>query len=126
MLTSLPRAASNALRFKSLLGASWWDLLREGLSMKRSQDLSWSQVVMAANSPMLLKASMVDGNVESGVMAGGQVSGLIEDLPSCAELIDRRPTRFSRASRQRKGTDACPRLPSPRIPSPSRYAPRPR
>jgi NAD(P)H-dependent flavin oxidoreductase YrpB (nitropropane dioxygenase family) len=88
-LTSLPRAASNALRFKRLLGASWWDLLREGASMRRGQDLSWSQVVMAANAPMLLKASMVDGNVESGVMAGGQVSGLIEDLPSCAELIDR-------------------------------------
>ena len=57
--------------------------------MKRSQELSWSQVVMAANAPMLLRASMVEGNVDSGVMAGGQVTGLIGDLPSCAELIDR-------------------------------------
>jgi NAD(P)H-dependent flavin oxidoreductase YrpB (nitropropane dioxygenase family) len=57
--------------------------------MKRSQELSWSQVVMAANAPMLLRASMVQGNVESGVMAGGQVTGLIGDLPSCAELIAR-------------------------------------
>ena len=57
--------------------------------MKRSQDLSYSQVLMAANAPMLLKASMVDGNTDSGVMAGGQVTGLIEDLPSCKELIDR-------------------------------------
>ena len=44
---------------------------------------------MAANAPMLLRASMVEGNVDSGVMAGGQVTGLIDDLPSCAELIDR-------------------------------------
>ena len=57
--------------------------------MKRSQELTFSQVVMAANAPMLLRASMVEGNVASGVMAGGQVTGLIEDLPSCAELIDR-------------------------------------
>jgi hypothetical protein len=38
---------------------------------------------------MLLRASMVEGNAGAGVMAGGQVTGLIEDLPSCAELIDR-------------------------------------
>jgi NAD(P)H-dependent flavin oxidoreductase YrpB (nitropropane dioxygenase family) len=38
---------------------------------------------------MLLKAAMVDGKVDSGVMASGQVVGVIEDLPSCAELIDR-------------------------------------
>jgi len=86
-LTSLPRAAQNALRFRRLLGSSWLDYLREGLAMKRSGGLSWSQMVMAANAPMLFKASMVDGSVESGVMAGGQVSGLIDELPSCAELI---------------------------------------
>ena len=87
--TSLPRAAANAIRFQRLLGKPWTELLREAVSMKRSQELSWSQVVMAANTPMLLKASMVDGNTESGVMAGGQVTGLLEDLPSCKELIER-------------------------------------
>ena len=44
---------------------------------------------MAANTPMLLKAAMVDGRPDLGVMASGQVVGLIDDLPSCAELIDR-------------------------------------
>jgi NAD(P)H-dependent flavin oxidoreductase YrpB (nitropropane dioxygenase family) len=88
-LSSLPRAMRNAVRFQRMLGTPWRDLLREALSMKRSQELSWSQVVMAANTPMLLKASMVDGNVDSGVMAGGQVTGVIEELPSCAELIAR-------------------------------------
>ena len=44
---------------------------------------------MAANTPMLLRAAMVDGRPDLGVMAAGQVAGLIDDLPSCAELISR-------------------------------------
>ena len=56
--------------------------------MRRGKDLTWSQVVMAANTPMLLKAGLVDGNTEAGVLASGQVTGLLDDLPSCAELIE--------------------------------------
>jgi NAD(P)H-dependent flavin oxidoreductase YrpB (nitropropane dioxygenase family) len=88
-LTSLPRAVRNAARFKRLSGLRWRDLLHEGRGMRRSQALSWSQVLMAANTPMLLKAAMVDGRPDLGVMASGQVVGLIDDLPSVAELIDR-------------------------------------
>lgn len=57
--------------------------------MRKNQELSWSQVVMAANTPMLLKATMVDGNPEAGIMASGQVVGVIDDLPTCAELVRR-------------------------------------
>ena len=57
--------------------------------MRRGSELTWSQVIMAANTPMLLRAAMVDGRPDLGVMAAGQVVGLIDDLPSCAELIDR-------------------------------------
>jgi len=88
-LTSLPRAVRNAVRFRRLSGTRWRDLLREGRGMRRTQELSWSQVVMAANTPMLLKAAMVDGRPDLGVMASGQVVGVIDDLPSVAELIDR-------------------------------------
>jgi NAD(P)H-dependent flavin oxidoreductase YrpB (nitropropane dioxygenase family) len=88
-LLSLPRAAVNALKFRSITGVSLRDMLHEGRAMKASLDLSWSQTLMAANTPMLLKAALVDGKVDSGVMASGQVVGVIEDLPSCAELIDR-------------------------------------
>jgi NAD(P)H-dependent flavin oxidoreductase YrpB (nitropropane dioxygenase family) len=86
---SLYRASRNAVAFKRLSGARWGDILREGFAMKRSQELSWSQVVMAANTPMLIKLAMVDGRPELGVMASGQVVGVIEDLPSCAELVNR-------------------------------------
>lgn len=57
--------------------------------MKHGKDLTWSQVLLAANTPMLLKASMVEGRTDIGVMASGQVAGLIEDLPSCSELVER-------------------------------------
>jgi NAD(P)H-dependent flavin oxidoreductase YrpB (nitropropane dioxygenase family) len=85
----LPRALRNAARFRRLSGLRWRDLLREGRAMRTAQELTWSQVLMAANTPMLLKAAMVDGRPDLGVMAAGQVVGLIDDLPSCAELIER-------------------------------------
>ena len=43
---------------------------------------------MAANTPVLLRAAMVDGRADLGLMSSGQVTGLIGDLPSCAELIE--------------------------------------
>jgi NAD(P)H-dependent flavin oxidoreductase YrpB (nitropropane dioxygenase family) len=67
----------------------WKDVVTEGLAMRKSAELTLSQVVMAANTPMLLKAAMVDGRPDLGVMASGQVVGLIEDLPSVQELLDR-------------------------------------
>jgi NAD(P)H-dependent flavin oxidoreductase YrpB (nitropropane dioxygenase family) len=88
-LTRLPRALRNARRFRRLAGTRWRDLVREGRGMRRTQELSWSQVLMAANTPMLLKTAMVDGRPDLGVMASGQVVGVIDDLPSVAELIDR-------------------------------------
>jgi NAD(P)H-dependent flavin oxidoreductase YrpB (nitropropane dioxygenase family) len=88
-VSGLSRAVVNAARFKRLSGRSWFDILREGQAMRRNQDLTWSQVVMAANTPMLLKAAMVDGRPDLGVMSGGQVLGVIDDLPTVADLLDR-------------------------------------
>jgi NAD(P)H-dependent flavin oxidoreductase YrpB (nitropropane dioxygenase family) len=85
----LVRSGRNALAFQKLSGTPWKDIVREGLAMKKSAEMSWSQVLMAANTPMLLKAAMVDGRPDLGVMASGQVVGVLDDLPSCAELLDR-------------------------------------
>ncbi|MFF5702636.1 NAD(P)H-dependent flavin oxidoreductase [Streptomyces sp. NPDC012794] len=84
---ALARAVRHAAGFRRLSGLSWTRLVRDGLAMKHGKDLSWSQVLLAANTPMLLKASMVEGRTDLGVMASGQVAGVIEDLPSCAELV---------------------------------------
>jgi NAD(P)H-dependent flavin oxidoreductase YrpB (nitropropane dioxygenase family) len=88
-VTSMPRAVRNALAFKKLSGTPWRSIVEEGLAMRRNQNLSWSQVVMAANTPMLLKAAMVDGRPDLGVMSSGQVVGVIDDLPTVAELVAR-------------------------------------
>ncbi len=88
-LSGLLRSARNAAAFRTLSGLSWPQLIRQGRAMRTGTELSWSQVLMAANTPMLLKAAMVDGRPDLGVMAAGQVVGLIDDLPSCAELIER-------------------------------------
>jgi NAD(P)H-dependent flavin oxidoreductase YrpB (nitropropane dioxygenase family) len=85
----LLRAARNAAAFRKLSGTPWPDLVREGLAMRAAHGLSWNQVVMAANAPMLYRSALLEGRTDVGVMATGQVVGLIDDLPSCAELIER-------------------------------------
>ncbi|MGW9284606.1 NAD(P)H-dependent flavin oxidoreductase, partial [Streptomyces diastaticus] len=86
---ALLRSVRHAAAFREESGASWLQLVRDGLAMKHGKELTWSQVLLAANTPMLLKASLVEGRTDIGVMASGQVAGLIDDLPSCAELVDR-------------------------------------
>ncbi|MGW0180231.1 NAD(P)H-dependent flavin oxidoreductase [Nocardia sp. NPDC003345] len=88
-IRGLTAAVGNAARFKSMTGMKWSTLVKDGLAMRKAKDLTWSQVIMAANTPMLLKAGLVEGNTEAGVLAAGQVSGILEDLPTCQELIDR-------------------------------------
>ncbi|WP_375136710.1 NAD(P)H-dependent flavin oxidoreductase [Streptomyces sp. A244] len=85
---SLLRALRHASAFRRESGMSWTGLVRDGLAMKHGKELTWSQVLLAANTPMLLKAAMVDGRTDLGVMACGQVGGIIDDLPSCAELVE--------------------------------------
>ncbi|MFF4617461.1 NAD(P)H-dependent flavin oxidoreductase [Nonomuraea jabiensis] len=85
----LVRAVMNGTRFRRLSGLSWGEMLREGRRMRQARDLTWAQVLQAANTPVLLRAAMVEGRADLGVMASGQVVGVIDDLPSCRELIDR-------------------------------------
>ncbi|WP_223779297.1 nitronate monooxygenase [Streptomyces sp. 135] len=88
-LASLARAVRHAAAFHRLSGLGWARMARDGLAMRRGKDLTWSQVLLAANTPMMLKSAMVDGRPDAGVMASGQIAGLIEDVPSCAELVER-------------------------------------
>ncbi|WP_338678207.1 nitronate monooxygenase [Streptomyces sp. SCSIO 30461] len=86
---TLLHAVRRAAGFRRLSGLSWAAMLRDGRAMRHGKDLTWGQVLLAANTPMLLRAAMVEGRTDLGVMASGQVAGVIEDLPSCAELVDR-------------------------------------
>ncbi|MFF4584575.1 NAD(P)H-dependent flavin oxidoreductase [Streptomyces sp. NPDC001388] len=86
---ALAHAVRRAAGFRGLSGLTWRQLVRDGLALRHGKQLSWSQVLLAANTPMLLKSAMVDGRTDLGVMASGQVAGVIDDLPSCAELLER-------------------------------------
>jgi NAD(P)H-dependent flavin oxidoreductase YrpB (nitropropane dioxygenase family) len=86
-ITALPRSIANALRFRKLSGRSLDDLAREGLAMKKNQGLTWAQVAMAGNAPMLTKAALVDGRLDTGVLPTGQVVGLVDELPTVADII---------------------------------------
>ncbi|WP_405909186.1 MULTISPECIES: NAD(P)H-dependent flavin oxidoreductase [unclassified Streptomyces] len=86
---ALVQAVRRAAGFRRISGLSWPAMIRDGLAMKHGKNLSWGQVLLAANTPMLLKSAMVDGRTDLGVMASGQVAGVIDDLPSCTELVDR-------------------------------------
>ncbi|WP_199431785.1 NAD(P)H-dependent flavin oxidoreductase [Qaidamihabitans albus] len=84
-VSGLARAVRSAVRFRRLTGLSWRSMVREGMAMRRER--TWAQVVIAANTPMLLRAGLVEGDTGAGVLASGQVVGLLADLPSVADLV---------------------------------------
>ena len=88
-LRGLPRALANAHAFRKETDTTLLALMKEGTAMKKGNDLSWPQVVMAANAPMMTKAALVDGRTDVGVLPTGQVVGEIGELPTVAELIAR-------------------------------------
>jgi NAD(P)H-dependent flavin oxidoreductase YrpB (nitropropane dioxygenase family) len=88
-LRNMPRALANALAFRRETNTSLTALLKEGRAMKQGNELSWPQVLMAANAPMMTKAALVDGRTDVGVLPTGQVVGEIGELPTVAELIGR-------------------------------------
>jgi NAD(P)H-dependent flavin oxidoreductase YrpB (nitropropane dioxygenase family) len=77
------------MEFKRTSGMSWLGLAKDGRSMKKAQGRTLGQMALAANTPMMLKAGLVDGDTGAGVLASGQVVGVIDDLPTCEELINR-------------------------------------
>jgi NAD(P)H-dependent flavin oxidoreductase YrpB (nitropropane dioxygenase family) len=88
-LRRLARGLRNAWTFQRRSGTPWRDMAREGLAMRRSHGLRLEQILLAANTPAMLHAAMVEGRTDYGIMATGQVAGVITDLPSVAELIER-------------------------------------
>lgn len=87
-LRALPRAVRSALQFRKETGATMRSLLREGRAMRSGNELTWAQVVMAANAPVMTKAALVEGRTDVGVLPTGQVVGVLDSLPPVAEIID--------------------------------------
>src|SRR4029077_2685263 len=87
-LRGFTAAVRNAQKFKKMSGMTWRSMISDGLEMRHGKALTWAQDVIAGNTPMLLKAGLVEGNTDAGVLASGQVAGILDYLPSCAELVD--------------------------------------
>jgi NAD(P)H-dependent flavin oxidoreductase YrpB (nitropropane dioxygenase family) len=86
---ALVASLRHAWSFRRVTRTSFVSLVREGLALRRKAGLTLGQVAMAANAPMLTRASMVEGRTEAGILPTGQGVGLIEELPSVAELVER-------------------------------------
>jgi NAD(P)H-dependent flavin oxidoreductase YrpB (nitropropane dioxygenase family) len=82
-------ALKNGLAFRKASGASIPELLRAALRMRRSERLTRAQTLMAANAPILARRAMREGDPVHGYLPSGSVAGVIDDLPSCAELVER-------------------------------------
>jgi tRNA U38,U39,U40 pseudouridine synthase TruA len=74
-----------------MVGMSWAGMIRDGLAMRHGRELTMAQVIMAANTPMLLRSGLVEGRTDAGVLAAGQVVGMLggapEELPTVADVI---------------------------------------
>jgi NAD(P)H-dependent flavin oxidoreductase YrpB (nitropropane dioxygenase family) len=88
IVTRLPKAMLRALEFRKQTGTPLKALVQEGLAMRKQQELTWAQLAMAANAPMLIKVALVDGDPSVGVLPTGQVTGVIDELPNVADLIE--------------------------------------
>jgi NAD(P)H-dependent flavin oxidoreductase YrpB (nitropropane dioxygenase family) len=77
------------LEFKRRSGMTWRQVAADGRAMRKEQGRSLAQMTLAANTPTMLRAGLVEGDTSAGVLASGQVVGVIDDLPSCEDLLDR-------------------------------------
>ncbi len=87
-LKRLRIAIGLALQWKAQTGMTTAHALKVVWQGLREDAGSVAQTVMAANAPMLLQRSMVEGKPAEGVMSSGQVAALIGQLSSCKDVID--------------------------------------
>ena len=85
----LVQALRSALAYRKFSGASARELLTSALSLQRHEKLTRAQVLMAANAPILARKAMLEGDPVRGYLPSGTVAGVLDDRPSCAELVAR-------------------------------------
>jgi NAD(P)H-dependent flavin oxidoreductase YrpB (nitropropane dioxygenase family) len=88
-LRKLIIALRNGLAFRKHTGATLLGLLKSAVAMGRDDDMTAAQAIMSANAPMIIQKAMVEGQPSRGILPSGQVAGVIDELLSCRELVDR-------------------------------------
>lgn len=81
-------ALRSARTWQAQTGMSTSHMLKTFFKAIREDPSALSQVVMAANQPVLLERSMAQGVPDEGILPSGQVAAAINDMPSCQVLID--------------------------------------
>ncbi|MDZ7791666.1 MAG: nitronate monooxygenase [Xanthomonadales bacterium] len=87
LVTRLPTAARATLEFALRMRVGPVALARTARSIRRDSGRPWSQVLLAANAPAMVRASLVEGRTNAGVLPTGQAVGLIDELPTVADVI---------------------------------------
>ena len=88
-LGMLIRAMQNGMKYKSQTGMSMAQTVKTAWGMASKTDMTLGQTMMAGNAPMIIQKAMVEGKPDEGVLPSGQIAGLIDDLPSCVEIVDK-------------------------------------
>jgi enoyl-[acyl-carrier protein] reductase II len=78
------QALSSAMRIKRMIDVPFYKLLLGGLKQRGVQDLARQAVGLKG-----LRVAIENGDLETGVLPISQAIGLMKDLPTCKELIER-------------------------------------
>ncbi len=78
------QAFSSALQIKRMIDVPFLKLLLGGLKQRGVQDLARQALSLKG-----LKAAIDNGDLETGVLPISQAIGLIKDLPTCQDVIER-------------------------------------
>jgi enoyl-[acyl-carrier protein] reductase II len=81
---SLLQALSSALQIKRMIDVPFIKLFLGGLKQRGVQDLARQALSLKG-----LKVAIDNGDLETGVLPISQAIGLIKDLPTCQEVIER-------------------------------------
>jgi len=81
---SILQALSSALRIKRMIDVPFFKLFLGGLKQRGVQDLARQALSLKG-----LKVAIDNGDLENGVLPMSQAIGLIKDLPTCKEVIER-------------------------------------
>ncbi len=81
---SLSQAVSSGLRIKNMVDIPIFKLILGGLKQRGVQDLARQAVGITG-----LKTAIDEGDLETGVIPMSQAIGLMKDIPTCKEVIER-------------------------------------
>jgi enoyl-[acyl-carrier protein] reductase II len=81
---SLLQALSSALQIKRMIDVPFFKLFLGGLKQRGVQDLARQALSLSG-----LKIAIENGDLEAGCLPMSQAIGLIQDIPTCKEVIER-------------------------------------